>query len=78
MMLGTKNVTELPQLHTCLEYDPGNIFWGVTVLSPLKPNTFKMLLKYLRGDKYFYTFSCSTNMYLKYFLCYFSNISAII
>jgi hypothetical protein len=77
-MLGTKNVTELPQLHLYLEYDASNIFGGVVALPPLKPNTFKMLLKYLRGDEYFYTFPCSTTLYLNYFLCYFSNISPII
>jgi hypothetical protein len=34
-------------------------FWGESVLPPVKPNTFEMLLKYLRGDQYFYRLPCS-------------------
>jgi hypothetical protein len=36
-------------------------FFGESVLAPVKPNIFEMLLKYLlRGDKYFYRLPCST------------------
>ncbi len=35
-------------------------FLGELVLPPMKPNTFEMLLKYLRGDEYFYKLQCST------------------
>jgi hypothetical protein len=50
MMLETKNVTEWPSV----------TFLGESVVLPVKPNTFKMLLKYLWGDQYFYTLQCST------------------
>ncbi len=34
-------------------------FLGELVLAPVIPNTFEMLLEYLRGDEYFYRLPCS-------------------
>jgi hypothetical protein len=36
-------------------------FLGESVLPPVKPNTLKLLLKYLWGDDYFYRLPCSTD-----------------
>ncbi len=37
------------------------IFGGELVLPLVKPNTFKMLLKHLLGEEYFYRLLCSTS-----------------
>ncbi len=42
------------------KYDLSNIFGGVGVTPGETKYTFKMLLKYLQGDEYFYTLPCST------------------
>jgi hypothetical protein len=60
MILGTKNVTESPQLPRYVPSMMPVTFWGELVLPPLKSETFEMLLKYLWGDKYFYRLSCSS------------------
>ncbi len=43
-------------------------FWGELVLPLGKPNTFKMLLTYLWGDKYFYRLPCSNGTWTTFVL----------